>query len=123
MTDDQLAPPVKHFFNQYAKGFTRVSGTTGRRASISAAQGNGGFLAKDFLVRPLVLSSPRPPPTLSHPRTSPHPAQDQVSSELMAVSPTTNAPPDKPVLLYLTEEGQSFAEGNFTYFPKTSDFR
>ena len=41
----------------------------------------------------------------------------------MAVSPTTEAPPDKPVLLYLTEEGQSFAEGNFTYFPKTSDFR
>ena len=62
VTDDQLAPPVKHFINQYAKAFTRVSGTTGRRASISAAQGNGGFLAKDFLVRPLVLSSPRPPP-------------------------------------------------------------
>ena len=69
VTDGELPPPVKHFYNAYAKAFTQGCTTQARTASVAAAHGKGGFLVKDFLVRlsppclfPLTPPPPLPPP-------------------------------------------------------------
>ena len=65
MTDGELPPHVKHFFNAYARGFTQSCTAQARTASLAAALGKGGFLVKDFLVRlspPCLFPPPQPPP-------------------------------------------------------------
>ena len=123
MTDGELPPHVKHFFNAYARGFTQSCTAQARTASLAAALGKGGFLVKDFLVRlspPCLFPLTQPHPITPPPR--PFRAQDQVSSELKAVDPTTSAPNDAVVMRYLTQSGQAFEKANFTYFPR-SNFR
>ena len=46
-----------------------------------------------------------------------------MSSELKAVDPTTSVPDDAVVMHYLTQSGQAFEKANFTYFPRSINFR